>query len=694
MSEEIIRCVKAACEGNTDAMGKLYSSNLRASYYLAYKLSNSESAAVEITQKAYAKAFCTASKLKKPEAFDMWMKQNVIGVFKETQEFTFEDAETGSGDGAEEFLSEDVYEDVTKSIQLLNAVSELKPELRTAVVLHYLNGMPVNLIAKFFGVSDNTAGALLSRAKAEIFAKVDSEAAAAVPVGTLPVLTRVFRKEMENTTIDGDAVRNMFIYALGIFKSFKQVEAVKSKEADGASAEAPTYFSAKSEGNVARPDGEPVIPSSRYEGPSIPSASRSVKVEEEEKGEIDYSALLDEPVEEAPVRKPVQKKSGFDFGALLGKFKGINLKKLNLKKIGIAAAALLAVILIIVGIAKAAGKKKNPENNPGTVDVETAAGYKWNPGGFSDCTDIQYLNEYSLSFKSVSTGKYGLLDYQGNIQLQPVYDSLADGSCPFKRCSVSRDYDNNGNYHSIVRVGEDDFQLIYSAGVPTISSSPHDKHGMTPVYLDNDHNYDERDRFFEGYAAAMKNGKWGYISETTDKKVIGYEYEAVNDLDASEAYKCDYCRPVTGGLVAVKKNGMMGIINLDGDTVVPFEYTNIMPGLGGIFIAEKDGTWGVIATGNAVNSYQTKELVFGEATEPEEIVDGEEGTAYIVDCDTGINVRADADPESEKVGELESGSRVIGYGTKNAPNGNEWLKIKYNGSVAYIAMGYCTEDDE
>lgn len=686
MSEEIIRCVKAACEGDTNALGKLYSSNLRASYYLAYKLSNSESAAVEITQKAYAKAFCTASKLKKPEAFDMWMKQNVIGVFKETQSFTFEDAEGGQVSGADEFLSEDVYEDVSKSIQLLDAVSELKPELRTAAVLHYLNGMPVNLIAKFFGVSDNTAASLLSAAKAEIFAKVDSGAAAAAPVGTLPVLTRVFQKEMESIDINGENVRNMFIYALGIFKSFKQVEAVKSKENGPSVPAAPTYFTAKAEEKADSDSDEPSIPSVPHR--SAPAAA------EEESSDIDFSALVDEPVSEKPVHKPAVKKGGFDISAVLSKIKSINFKKFDLKKIAIAAAALLAVILIIVGIAKAAGKKdKEPDGGNTVVDAESI-GYKWNPGGFSDCTDIQYLNEYSLCFKSVSTGKYGLLDYQGNIQLEPIYDALADGSAPFKRCSVSRDYDNNGNYHTIVRVGNDDFQLIYSAGVPTISSSPHDMHGVTPVYLDNDHSYDERDRFFEGYAAAMKNNKWGYISETTDKKVVPYEYEAVNELDPSEAYKCDYCRPVTGGLVAVKKNGRMGIINMDNEIVVPFEYTNIMPGFGGIFIAEKDGTWGVIATGNAVNSYVTKELVFGEVEDPNAPDDETGGTAYIVDCDTGINVRADADPDSEKVGELESGSRVIGYGTKNAPNGNEWLKIKYNGSYAYIAMGYCTEDYE
>ena len=84
MSENIVQYVVAASGGDTDAMAKLYSKTLKASYYLASALC-ADDRAVEITKEAYAKAFCSIDKLKKPEAFEIWMKQNVASVYKEKQ---------------------------------------------------------------------------------------------------------------------------------------------------------------------------------------------------------------------------------------------------------------------------------------------------------------------------------------------------------------------------------------------------------------------------------------------------------------------------------------------------------------------------------------------------------------------------------------------------------------------------------
>ena len=179
MSENIIQYVAAASNGDTDAMAKLYSKTLKASYFLASALSNDKDAALEITKKAYAKAFCTIDKLKKPEAFEIWMKQNVALVYKENAKFVFGDADAGAVENSSEFLSEDAYNNEQISAKILEAVSALSPELRAAVVLHYNNGMPVNVLAKFFAVSESTANALLGKARSEILsaAELDSSSA-------------------------------------------------------------------------------------------------------------------------------------------------------------------------------------------------------------------------------------------------------------------------------------------------------------------------------------------------------------------------------------------------------------------------------------------------------------------------------------------------------------------------------------
>ena len=101
VSENIIQYVAAAGNGDTDAMAKLYSKTLKASYFLASILCSDAQEAVDITKKAYARAFCTIDKLKKPEAFEIWMKQNVAAVYKEGRKFVFTDADAGAQENAQ-----------------------------------------------------------------------------------------------------------------------------------------------------------------------------------------------------------------------------------------------------------------------------------------------------------------------------------------------------------------------------------------------------------------------------------------------------------------------------------------------------------------------------------------------------------------------------------------------------------------
>ena len=119
MSENIIQYVAAASNGDTDAMAKLYSKTLKASYFLAYTLSNDKDKALEITKKSYAKAFCTIDKLKRPEAFEIWMKQNVALVYKEGVKFVFSDADAGAVENSSEFLTEEIYNDEEASAKIL-----------------------------------------------------------------------------------------------------------------------------------------------------------------------------------------------------------------------------------------------------------------------------------------------------------------------------------------------------------------------------------------------------------------------------------------------------------------------------------------------------------------------------------------------------------------------------------------------
>lgn len=658
MNEEIIRYVNAACEGDTDAMARLYSGTLKMSYYLALKLTGDSASAVEVTKKAYARAFCTITKLKKPEAFEIWMKQNIASVYKETQKFTFEEAEGSVDEGAMEFLSESVFETPEKAVAAVEAADSLKPEYRTALYLHYFCGMPVASLAKQLGVSESTVNVILANAREIVADACGTDEPDVAAAGALPVLTRLLQNQMAVTAIPASEVKDIFTYAVEIYNSFKHVEDAKASEGEPTA----TYFKSKA----------PSVP--QKSGPVVPAKPSATQPEETAEADgIDYDRFVDEPVS-----KPATKK-GFD----LSKITSIKIGNLDFKKLAIIAAALLFALIIIVSIAKGGKKDKPKDNQSGTTQATQlkSGDYTWVPGGFDEVTDIQYLDEFCCAFRSVTTGKFGLLDYQGNILLQPVYDS-------FERCGYGKDYEGNGQYHTLVTIEGEQYPVNVAGGIAHISETAHAKHELNISALDKDVNYDERDRFFEGYAAAEKKGKWGYISEETGKKVIPYEYEAVNDLTGGQASYADYCRPVNNGLVAVKKNSLMGIINMNNDVIVPFEYSSIMVGDNGVFIAKKDDTWGVILVGDAINTFSGINLVF---TTPNgvEAPEEDEATIYFCVADGGINVRSDAGSGFEKVGEIASGDEVEGYETKVADSGKTWIKVKLSDGVyGWAALSY------
>lgn len=721
MSENMSQFVSAAAAGDTDAMAKLYSKTLKASYFLAEVLSCDEAQAAEITKKAYAKAFCTVGKLKKPEAFEIWMKQIVASVYKETQQFVFNDAQAGSGEDSTEFLSEEIYDDVEKSEAALKAVAKLSPELRTAVVLHYNNGMPVAIIAKFLGVSESTANALLGKARATLAAALGVESASSL-ADSLPVLSRIFKRAAAQSAIDSALVRDIFLFAIDAYNAVTQasVSAKSEKESEPEVAEEAAEETTEEEQTEAQPvedteaEEEPQVEDEPEEqekaadtveeaprqdekvilfkerineilnSEEIPSAAASVTENNEEADDEDglavpeFSApvqtdeqesisdeILDsfdeEPSNEAVVTE--KKKNGSVAVATI-------LKKLTPKTIAIAAAALVVVILAVFGISKIAGGDKTPDE---------AANFKWVAGGFEECEELRYLNEDCCVFKSKTTGKYGLLDYQGNIILQPNYDE-------FKTCGSGRDHSGRGSYHILVKIGNENFEVTVTGTAVTVSTTSHAAHSIVTDELSEKLAYDERDRYFEGYAAARKDGKWGYVSQEKDKKVIPYEYEAVNDFDDITMLSTDYCRKVSGGLIPVKKDGKMGIINLDNDVVVDFEYTNILEGCNGVFIAEKNGVWGVILTGDAVNSFMGVNVAVAVTPPAPTAPNGDETEKYVVDSEDGANVRSDAGADYDKLGELAEGEEIYVISTKKADNGNRWACIEYDGGYGWVAM--------
>lgn len=210
--------------------------------------------------------------------------------------------------------------------------------------------------------------------------------------------------------------------------------------------------------------------------------------------------------------------------------------------------------------------------------------YKWVESAvLNSYSSIKYFNEDTCVFKLPQTGKYGLIDNKGNVVIEPEYYG-------FSNCSYGPGYEPYDNYH-YTATDENGNELEVDMDNFRVTNELHGGHGAENGTVPG--GFADLDRYYNGLAAAKKNGKWGYVDKNYNT-VVPFEYDKVN---TSSHIGTDSCRGFSGDYVAVKKNGKMGIINRENQIIVPFEYTQIMQGSGGIFIAQKNGRWGFIGIG-------------------------------------------------------------------------------------------------
>lgn len=812
MSENLVQYVVAAGNGDTQAMGMLYAKTLKSTYFLASKLSGSDAKAVEIAKKAYARAFCSIEKLKKPEAFEIWLKQIVASIYKDGEKFIFADADANAQEPSGDFLPEAVLADEEKAARISIAVDKLTPERRTAIILYYNNGMPVNALSKFLGVSESTANAVLSKAREDILAFSGVEAASVPEFAALPVLTRLFGDLTAKTGVDNDAVRDIFAFAVDAYKAAKEAESAEETEVkiqdvqavaaeetvtdeaedtadeaegeaeDEAASDGEAEESADDEADGDEADGEAEAVADESEDEKDIEAeideekaqmeenilsfknkiSSMLGIDTEEKDDAEASAeegeaddvqadaqaeetASDVSDEEAAadgsseeytvdddafdrIRRSVEgldtvaeisdEDSSEDVGAIsFADFGGsaagvqaaeeakaeeeteakseiVSAKKPEKKaakvspKIVIIAIAVLALIVVAVALLVKGGSKDN--DTPTTtapVSDTVKAPVKWTAlPELSEYKEIEFLNEKFNSFKDPDTGKYGLIDYLGNVVLAPEYDG-------FRRCSNGRYYgegrlDESG-YHVLAIKGGQAYEVVMMTETASVSNEPHAEH----AYINNSSmsggDYDERDRYYEGYAAVRKDGKWGYVAQNSGKLVVPYEFEPVNEVpadDPSQAY--DYCRGSSNGYVVVKKGGKMGVIKIEKDAykvVAELTYDMICQGKGGVFLAYNGTEWGTLTVGtdSVQGDVQNEVTTLPPAiSNPVEVSIGK----YVVnDDETNIRTSPDTEKDDNIITALNKGFEINALEKKEGSNGSEWIRFEYEGKQAWVS---------
>ena len=184
MEQTMKTLVEAAQEGDQQAIAQLYEKTSKKAYYLAKQLLKDEDAAQDILQDSYVKVFANLHMLRQPENFQGWLDTIVVNKSKDylrkkkpmlfsqlsseeepDQELDFED-ERGT-------FRPEAQVDYRETKRLVQAMIDALPEeQRMAVVLRYLEDMPVKRIAQIMECSEGTVKSRLNYGRKAIKAQV------------------------------------------------------------------------------------------------------------------------------------------------------------------------------------------------------------------------------------------------------------------------------------------------------------------------------------------------------------------------------------------------------------------------------------------------------------------------------------------------------------------------------------------
>lgn len=251
---------------------------------------------------------------------------------------------------------------------------------------------------------------------------------------------------------------------------------------------------------------------------------------------------------------------------------------------------------------------------------------------FNDNTN-HYDISFAPCFRIMIDGKYGIIDYNGEIVIPAEYDEIfairdsddflgvkVDGeerkqtyihSDTFKTQSARKKY-NSKKYEYYWNVDNSSALFVktedgstdkeeFSPSLPeTVKgvkyiSGKYNTTGKFGLYS-NSRNvtgmvYSGAGVFTDGLAAFKSNGKWGYI-DSDGRTVVPFEYDAVWGYSAlggeDTPYEC------SEGHITVCKNKKFGILKDDGTMVSDFIFDDATPVINGKAFVKQNGQYGVI----------------------------------------------------------------------------------------------------
>jgi len=168
-SSDWIPWVSRAKEGDEDAFARLYHAT-RPRLHSAVCHLVGEDHAVEIVQKAFVRAWERLADLEEDAAFAGWLRRIAVNLVRDQwrSRKPHDEIPEDDEDGALQESSPDPsvqVEGLQDAEHLRRAVSALPEIFREAVVLHYLDGFPVDEISRILDVPRGTVLSRLARGR-------------------------------------------------------------------------------------------------------------------------------------------------------------------------------------------------------------------------------------------------------------------------------------------------------------------------------------------------------------------------------------------------------------------------------------------------------------------------------------------------------------------------------------------------
>lgn len=315
-------------------------------------------------------------------------------------------------------------------------------------------------------------------------------------------------------------------------------------------------------------------------------------------------------------------------------------------KLAVKLFAVLLCFVTVITVFTACSDDKDDDKLQGKVDDVSAYSAEWVVEPTIEAQAIQPLvradfnentNHYDISyadcFKIMLNGKYGIIDFNGELVVPAEYDqifairnsddflAIKNGeetdeqtyihSDTFKTQSAYKKY-NSEKYEYYWNVKNSSALFVvtengatekeeFSPSLPEtvkgveVDSNRYIPTGKFGLYV-NSRNitgmvYSGAGIFTDGLAAFESNGKWGYI-DSNGRTVVPFEYDAVWGYSALGGEDTPY--ESSEGHITVCKNKKFGILKDDGSMLIQPVFDDATPVIHGKAFVKYEGKYGVI----------------------------------------------------------------------------------------------------